>query len=76
MYLLASIFPKARQIRLPISRDQLFLLMAAINQLFIGVDIYLAHNITGGIKPNEWIPIIFGILAGFLLLLSGIIAIR
>ena len=76
MYLLTSIFPKARQIRLPISRDQLFLLMAAINQLFIGVDIYLAHNITGGIKPNEWIPIIFGVLAGFLLLLSGIIAIR
>jgi len=76
MYLLASIFPKARQIRLPISRDQLFLLMAAINQVFIGVDIYLAHNITGGIKPNEWIPIIFGVIAGFLLLLSGIIAIR
>lgn len=74
MYHLASLFPQVRQIRIPLSRDQLFLLMAAINQLFIGIDIYLAHSISGGIKPNEWIPIIFGIIAGFLLLLAGVIA--
>lgn len=58
------------------SRDQLFLLVAAINQLFIGIDIYLAHSISGGIKPNEWIPIIFGLIAGFLLLVAGLIALR
>ncbi len=76
MYHLATLFPSVRGIRLPLTRDQLFLLMAAINQLFIGIDIYLAHSITGGIKPNEWIPIIFGVVAGFLLLVAGIIALR
>lgn len=76
MYHLASIIPQARQIRIPLSRDQLFLLVAAINQIFIGIDIYLAHNISGGIKPNEWIPIIFGLVAGFLLLVAGVIALR
>lgn len=76
MYHLATILPQVRRISLPLSRDQLFLLVAAINQLFIGIDIYLAHNITGGIKPNEWIPIIFGVVAGILLLISGVIALR
>ncbi len=73
---LAQVIPRASQLRLPLTRDQLFLLMAAVNQIFIGVDIYLAHNITGGIKPNEWIPIIFGLVAGFLLLVAGLIALR
>jgi len=76
MYHLASLFPRVREIRLPLSRDQLFLLMAAINQIFIGIDIYLAHSISGGVKPNEWIPIIFGVIAGFLLLVAGLIALR
>lgn len=76
MYHLATILPQVRRINLPLSRDQLFLLVAAINQLFIGIDIYLAHSISGGIKPNEWIPIIFGVVAGILLLISGVIALR
>lgn len=76
MYHLATLFPQIKNVRLPLSRDQLFLLMAAINQIFIGIDIYLAHSITGGIKPNEWIPIIFGVIAGFLLLVAGLIALR
>lgn len=76
MYHLASIFPSARRIHLPLSRDQLLLLVTAINQIFIGIDIYLAHSISGGIKPNEWIPIIFGIASGFLLLVAGVIALR
>lgn len=75
MYHLATILPRVRQIRIPLSRDQLFLLVAAINQIFIGIDIYLAHSIAG-IKPNEWIPIIFGVIAGLILLLAGLIALK
>jgi hypothetical protein len=52
------------------------LLMAAINLIFLGIDIYLAHSISGTIVPNEWIPIIFGPLAGALLLLAGLLATR
>jgi hypothetical protein len=76
MYHLATVFPPVRRVRLPLSRDQLMLLMAAINEIFLGVDIYLAHSISGTIVPNEWIPIIFGPIAGVLLLLTGLIAIK
>lgn len=77
MYHLATVLPAARRIRrLPLSRDQLMLLMAATNELFLGLDIYLAHNISGTITANEWIPIIFGPIAGGLLLLAGLLALR
>ncbi len=76
MYHLATIFPAIRKVRIPLSRDQLFLLMAAINEIFLGVDIYLAHMVSGTIVPNEWIPIIFGPSAGILLLLAGLLAIK
>jgi hypothetical protein len=62
--------------RVPLSRDQLMLLMAATNEIFLGIDIYLAHSISGTIIPNEWIPIIFGPIAGLLLLVAGLIALR
>lgn len=73
---LENLFPILRRIPIPLSRDQLMLLMAAINEIFLGIDIALAHSISGTIVPNEWIPIIFGPLAGVLLLLSGLIALR
>jgi glucan phosphoethanolaminetransferase (alkaline phosphatase superfamily) len=77
MYHLATVFPPVRRIqRLPFSRDQLMLLMAAINEIFLSVDIYLAHNLNDQIKPTEWIPILFGVSAGFLLLLAGLLAFR
>ncbi len=76
MYHLATIFPPIERVRLPLSRDQLMLLMAAINEIFLGIDIYLAHMISGTIVPNEWIPIIFGPVAGVLLLVAGLIALR
>jgi hypothetical protein len=77
MYHLATVFPPLRRLRqLPLSRDQLMLLMAAINEIFLALDIYLAHSISGTIRPNEWIPIIFGPIAGGLLLLAGLIALR
>jgi hypothetical protein len=52
------------------------LLMAAVNEIFLGIDIYLAHSISGTIVPREWIPIIFGPLAGGILLLAGVLAQR
>lgn len=76
MYYLAALFPPVERLRVPVSRDQLMLLMAAITELFLGIDIYLAHLINGQIKPAEWIPIIFGLVAGVLLLLAGLIAFR
>lgn len=76
MYYLAEVFPKLRQIKLPFSRDQFILLMAAVNEIFLGLDIYLAHSISGTIVPREWIPIIFGPTAGVLLLVAGAIAIK
>jgi hypothetical protein len=65
-----------RRVHLPVSRDQLMLLLLAVNEIFLGIDIYLAHNISGTIVPNERIPIIFGPVAGILLLLAGLIALR
>ena len=52
------------------------LLIAATNQIFLGVDIYFAHLLSGTIVAREWIPIIFGPFAGVLLLFAGLIAIR
>ena len=61
MYYLAILFPGLKGKRLlPLSRDQMMLIMAAINLVFLAVDIYLAHNLNGTIRPREWIPIIFG----------------
>ena len=77
MVRLATIFPPLQRFRrLPLSRDQLMLLMAATNEIFLGIDTYLAHSISGTIRPYEWIPILFGPVAGALLLLAGIIALR
>jgi hypothetical protein len=72
---LAIIFPWLKQFgRLPLTRDQLVLLMVAVNEIFLGIDIFLAHSISGTIVPNEWIPIIFGPSAGVLLLFIGLLA--
>ena len=49
-------------------------MIAAINELFMGFDTYLAHGLNGTIRWNEWIPIIFGTVAGLLLLLAGLLA--
>jgi hypothetical protein len=77
MQRLATVFPVlTRFTKLPLSRDPLILLMAAFNEIFLGIDIYLAHSISGTIVPNEWIPIIFGPVAGVLLLLIGLLAFR
>ena len=76
MYHLATVFPAIKRLRLPFTRDQLVLVMMAVNLFFLSFDIYLAHSISGTIVPSEWIPIIFGVVGGILLLIAGLIALR
>lgn len=76
MYYLATLFPGIKKLKIPLSRDQVMLLIAAVNEIFLGIDIYLAHMISGTIVPREWIPIIFGPTAGILLLIAGLIAFK
>jgi hypothetical protein len=76
MYYLAQVFPFVRKIRIPLTRDQVMLLMLATNEIFLGIDIYIAHEMDGIIKPFEWIPILFGPVAGVLLLFAGLISLR
>jgi len=65
MAMLEAIHPRLAIVRrLPLTRDQCMLLMAAVNEIFLGIDTYLAHLISGTIRPNEWIPVIFGLTAG------------
>jgi hypothetical protein len=76
MYLLAEIFPFIRRVKIPFSRDQFILLLAAFNLIVLGVDTFLAHDINGAIRGYEWIPILFAPAAGILLLAAGLIAQR
>ena len=78
MYYLETIQPSIGRTvrRLPVTRDQSMLLLAAVNEIFLGIDVYLAHKVSGTIVPNEWIPIIFGPIAGLMLLVAGLIALR
>ena len=59
--------------RLPVTRGQIMMLMVAVNLLFLGLDIYLAHGMNGTIRPYEWIPIIFGPAAGVVLLVAHLL---
>jgi len=76
MYLLAEAIPAIRRWRIPYSRDQMFMLMAAFNELMLAVEIYLAHSISGSLVGNEWIPVIFGPIAALILVLAGLISLR
>jgi hypothetical protein len=52
------------------------LLMAATNEILLGLETYIAHLVSGTIVPYEWIPIVFGPVAGILLLAAGLLALR
>ena len=58
------------------TRDQWVLLLAAVNQFFLGIDTYLVHIANGTVLFREAIPIFFGFAAGAALLVAGIIALR
>src|SRR5262245_52311054 len=62
--------------RLPLGRDQLMLLLAAVSEALAGLDAWLAHRAGGMVRGSEWIPAIFGPLAGATLLVAGVIATR
>lgn len=76
MYPLACMIPGVRRFRPPLSRDQVMLLMAAVNLILLGLETYIAHLISGTIVPYEWIPILFGPTTGVVLIIAGLIAIR
>lgn len=76
MYYLATLFPAIRRIRVPYTRDQMMMLMAAVNEILLGLETLLAHLTSGTITNREWIPIIFGPVSGVLLLLAGLLALR
>jgi hypothetical protein len=47
------------------------LLVVVMNEAFVGTEHYLAHMISGILRPNEMIPIIFGPVSGALLFIRG-----
>jgi MFS family permease len=73
MYHLATVFPKVKRLRIPVSRDRAMLLLLALNEIMLGAEIFLAHSTSGTIMPKEWIPIIFGPGAGISLLLTELL---
>src|SRR5262245_16717334 len=52
------------------------LLLAAVSQALSGLDAWLAHRAGGTLRGAEWVPAIFGPLAGAMLLVAGLIAMR
>jgi hypothetical protein len=71
------LLPHARWLRrLPLGRDQAMLLLAAVSEALSGLDAWLAHRAGGTVRGVEWVPAIFGPLAGFGLLVAGVIALR
>ena len=62
--------PGIGQLILPLNRDDLMLFLVAFNLIAIGIETYLAHLISGGIKPGEAIPMVFGPIAGVVMLLA------
>jgi len=62
--------PGIGEFNLPLTRNDLLLILVAFNEIAVGVETYLAHLISGGIKPAESIPIFFGPAAGVLLLVA------
>ena len=52
------------------------LAMVALNEFFLGLEVYLAHGANGTIVPNERYPIYFGFCSSLLLILAGLLATR
>ncbi len=68
--------PGIGQFHLPLSRNDLLLALVAFTEIGTGLETYLAHLISGGIKPAESIPVIFGPTAGAVLLFALFLRIR
>lgn len=61
---------------LPLSRNDLMLLLVGMNLIMVGFESYLAHLISGSVKPMESIPIFFGPIAGLVLFLALFVRIQ
>jgi hypothetical protein len=68
--------PGIGELKLPVTRNDLLLLMVAFMEIGLGVETYLAHLISGEVKPAESIPVFFGPLAGLILLIAVFIRLR
>ena len=68
--------PGIGQFHLPLSRNDLLLALVAFTEIGTGLETYLAHLISGGVKPAETIPVIFGPSAGAVLLFALFLRIR
>ncbi len=74
---LEVLWPRASWLRrLPFGRDQVMLLLAAVSVALSGLDAWLVHGARGTVRGAEWIPVVFGPLAGAALLIAGLIALR
>lgn len=74
---LDSVWPRAAgPRRLPLGRDQVMLLLAAVSEALSGVDAGLAHHAGTTMRGAEWAPVVFGPLAGATLLIAGLVAFR
>lgn len=73
---LTTIAPFLERVRLPVSRDQAMVLFVILNEIIMGFETFLAHNLNGTIRFNEWIPVVCGPLCGALLLAAYVAAPR
>lgn len=71
-----SQIPGIGEFHLPLNRNDLLLLLIAFTQIGMAVETFLAHLISGSIKPAESIPIVFGPVAGAALLIALVIRVR
>jgi len=75
---LVTVLPWLERVKLPftLSRDQAYLLFIVLNEVLLGLETYLAHNLNGTVRFNEAIPVVAGPLAGIALLLAFVVARR
>jgi len=62
--------PGIGDFQLPVTRNDLLLLLVAFTEIGMGIETYLAHLISGSVKPAEAIPVVFGPVAGLILLFA------
>lgn len=71
-----STIPGIGDFHLPVTRNDLLLLLVAFTEIGLGVETYLAHLISANILPGEAIPIVFGPIAGVILIAALAMRIR
>ncbi|MBI5928634.1 MAG: hypothetical protein HY862_04955 [Chloroflexi bacterium] len=64
--LTATRIPGIGVFKLPLTRNDLMLILVGFNLIAVGFETYLAHMISGHIKPAEAIPVVLGPLAGLI----------